>query len=242
MLIKARYYLQIAQINAHWSDNQQATLALLQSADSLLAQLHDPRLFKVRQAIAKETSSIKALPKVDTAGLLSQIDSLQANISKLPLKNQVAPIKKKARIENQPSSSQSGWKEKLKNSVHLLERVVVVRRHDATIQPLISEQQESFIRQQVSFNLQQVQWAILQKDQAVYELALNQTLSLLKQYFASQNASTSEWLKEIDYLKSQSISQTKPKIDESLSLLNQMIEENQKVKLNTTPKESTPNV
>ncbi len=46
LLLKARYYLELAGINAHWSDNPQTTIALLQQADDLLVNLHEPELFR----------------------------------------------------------------------------------------------------------------------------------------------------------------------------------------------------
>ncbi len=63
LLLKARYYLELAQINAHWSDDQQVTIALLQQADALLRTIPDQQLFTVRQAIAQEITQLQVLPK-----------------------------------------------------------------------------------------------------------------------------------------------------------------------------------
>ena len=67
LLLKARYYLELAQMNTHWSDNYNAAISLLQQADKLLEQLSSPKIFDVRQAIAKEISQLKAIPTVDIA-------------------------------------------------------------------------------------------------------------------------------------------------------------------------------
>ncbi|WBV63406.1 uroporphyrinogen-III C-methyltransferase [Legionella pneumophila 130b] len=43
LLLKARYYLELAQINVHWSDNFNTSVALLQQADALLKGMNIPK-------------------------------------------------------------------------------------------------------------------------------------------------------------------------------------------------------
>lgn len=75
LLLKARYYLELAQINVHWSDNFNTSVALLQQADALLKGMNIPKIFTIRQTIAKEIAQLKSISVVDITGILSQLDA-----------------------------------------------------------------------------------------------------------------------------------------------------------------------
>ncbi|WP_133130850.1 uroporphyrinogen-III C-methyltransferase [Legionella yabuuchiae] len=223
IMLNARYYLQLAQINAHWSNNSQTTLALLQQADELLATIHDPRLFEVRQAIAQEINQIKTLQTVDYTGLLSKLEALQEAVSALPVKKTVTPDLEHGEKPSEHKTPEA-WRERLKNSVNLLERLVVIRRHDEEIQPLLSQQQESLLRASIRLNLQEAQWAVLQNNEIVYKMALNQTAETIKRYFAADSAVAKGVLKQLQALNKKDITVSKLDLKRSLTLLNQLIQ------------------
>ena len=223
LLLKVRYYLELAQINAQWSDNWQTTSALLQQADTQLATIHDQRLFNVRKTIASEIAELKAMPKPDTAGLLSQLDAAFSSITQLTLKPAVTK-----EDENNPSDtankSPSSWQEHMKESVSLLEKLVVVRRHNEDIVPLPSPVYESMLREGIRLNLQEAQWAVLQNNEAVYQLSLTQAIKNIKRSFELTATNTSSLLKQLQALQQTHLVQQKPLLEQSLPLLNQVIE------------------
>lgn len=230
LLLKTRYYLELAQINAQWSDNWQTTSALLQQADVLLADIHDQRLFNVRKAIAKEISELKTMPKPDTAGLLSQLDAALGSITSLALKPAVTKEEENNTADTLKNTA-SGWQERMKESVGLLEKLVVVRRHNEDIVPLPSPVYESMLREGIRLNLQEAQWAVLQNNEVVYQLSLTQAIKNIKRSFALNATSTNALLKQLQDLQQVHLVQQKPLLDQSLLLLNQVIES----KDSTTP-------
>ena len=223
LVLKARYYLELAQINAHWSDDQQATIALLQQADTLLQNISDQRLFKVRQAIAKEIVQLQNLPKIDMPGLLSQLDAIQTVINNLPMRQALND----ATSNNETKAGDntlSPWREKLNNSMNTLEKLVVIRHNDTDIQPLLSPLHQSLSRDLIRLNLQEAQWAILQSNPAVYQLALNQALTTIKRTFDEHAEATQALIKQLEALKQEKLIATKPVLENSLPLLNQWID------------------
>ncbi|WP_133128279.1 uroporphyrinogen-III C-methyltransferase [Legionella nagasakiensis] len=224
-LLKARYYLHLAQINAHWSNNIQTTVALLQQADKLLALTHDHRLFTVRQAIAKEITETQSVPEIDMAGLLSQLDAAQNLVNNIPIKKSVMPPEEKQ--NNTPNNTTpSAWRERLKESVSLLEKLVVIRRQDETIQPLLTPTQEAMLRENIRLNLQEAQWAVLQNNETIYKIALNQALKNIQNSFQTTAPMTEALITQLQTMQQTSLVQKKPTIEQSLSLLNQLIESN----------------
>ena len=221
LLLNVRYYLELAQINAQWSDNWQTTSALLQQADTLLATIHDQRLFNVRKAIATEIAELKAIPKPDTAGLLSQLDAAFSSITQLSLNPVVSKEKNPTDSTNKNPSS---WQEHMKESVSLLEKLVVVRRHNEDIVPLPSPVYESMLREGIRLNLQEAQWAVLQNNEAVYQLSLTQAIKNIKRSFELTATRTNALLKQLQALQQTHLVQQKPLLEQSLPLLNQVIE------------------
>ncbi|WP_028388660.1 uroporphyrinogen-III C-methyltransferase [Legionella fairfieldensis] len=221
LLVKARYYLELAQIQAHWSDDQQTTIALLQQADSLLATATDQHLFTVRQTIAKEIAQLQTLPKIDVTGLLSQLDALQHALLELPIKQPFIQSNKENKIANATVSS---WREKLQNSMNKLENLVVIRRNDKAIEPLLSPAHQTLLQDRISLNLQEAQWAILQNNSAIYQLALNQALENITRAFDEKASATQAVIQQLKTLQQTKLPTSKPVIGESLSLLNQWIE------------------
>ncbi len=222
VLLKARYCLELAQINAHWSDNSATTIALLQQANRLLASLQDESSFSVRQAITKEIAQLQSIPSIDIAGLLSQIDAIENLIIKLPLKPVVVSLGPNTTPTNE--SNPSAWRKYLKESLGLLQTLVVIHRHDETIHPLPSPAYESMLHNSILLNLQQAQWAILQHHEAVYQRALTQALQEINQTFEPNTSTMNLVTRQLKTLQQTHLIQPKPLLDESLSLLNQLIE------------------
>ena len=234
LLLKARYYLELAQINAYWSHNQLATIALLKQADDLLATISDQQLFPVRQAIAKEIAQLQALPKVDIAGLLSQLDAAQGLVAELPIKQAFnrAQNNDMTKPDNQETSA---WRDKLRASMNSLEKLVIIRHNDEDTKPLLSPLHEAVLRESIHMNLQEAQWAILQNNAAVYQLALTQALNNVKRTFDDTAKNTQALVQQLEALQQEKLFAQKPPIEESLPLLNQLIESKNSQGLDVPP-------
>ncbi len=231
LLLKARYYLELAQINTHWSKDPETSIALLQQADTLLAAIADQQLFSVRQTIAKDIAQLQALPKIDIAGLLSQLDAIQTLIANLPLK---LPFNSPS-INAEEKNTTSTWQERLKQNMHSLKKLVVIRRHEENFKPLLSPTYHALLCESIQLNLQQAQWAILQNNPAIYQLSLSQALKEIKQTFDENAQETQSLVKQIQVLQQVKLVVPNPDIDESLLLLNQAIA------AKTSPLETTSN-
>lgn len=234
VLLKARYYLELAQINAHWSSDQQTTIALLQQADTMLSTLSEQRIYNVRQAIAQEITQLQSLPHVDVAGLLSQLDAVKDNLAGLPLKQ---PLAIKQNSEQLKHDKSSPWRTQLSDSLDSLSKLVVVRHHDDNIEPLLSPNQQAIVLEAIRMNLQEAQWAILQNNPSVYQLTLTQAMNTIKRSFDETAPNTQALLKQLQTLQQQKLSLSNPLIDKALPLLNEVIESKKIPSTNTSPTE-----
>lgn len=223
LLLKARYYLELAQVNAHWSSDQEASIALLQQADALLATASEQEVLTIRQAIAKEITMLQALPKIDMAGLLSQLDAAQDLVSQLPIKRSLLQPLSNKNMSSE-DSSQSTWENKFNTSMKVLEKLVVIQHNNRDLTPLLSPFYQAMLRENIRFNLQETQWALLQNNPAVYQLSLTQALKNVKKIFDENTNDTQSLIDQLQALRQQPLTIPPPLINESLPLLNQFIE------------------
>ena len=219
ILLKARYYLELAQINAHWSDNFNAAISLLQQADKLIEQMSTSITADIRQAIAKEIAQLQAINPVYIAGLLSRLDAAQVMVDKLTTpfskaEKQLAPVS---------TVSASSWKSQVEESFTSLKKLRVIRRNEEQISPLISPLYESALRQSLRLYLQEAQWAVLNRNPTVYQWALEQTAKNLKKTFNDAEYNTKILLQQINELQGIKITQEKPLMGQALPLINQII-------------------
>jgi uroporphyrin-3 C-methyltransferase len=241
-LLKARYYLELAQINAHWSKNFSSTVALLQQADQLLQQINDPKIFDIRQAIAKDIAQLQALPKIDVAGILSQLDAAQNSLNELNVPSMVNDEKPEAtETPTATKGTMSVWRLRLQDSMNVLSKLVVIRRNDENIKPLVSPAFEALLKENIHLNLQEAQWAVLNGNSQVYQLVLNQAITTLRKNFNEGAQYTAALIKKLTELQQVQLMQKKPEIGLALPLLNQLIQSKEPVVKQTSSDEQGGN-
>lgn len=229
-LLKARYYLELAQINAYWSDTPDVTVALLHQADLLLTTIHEPQLVDVRRAIAEESSQAERIVKLDKIGVLTQLDAAEELCNQLIVKQISVDLDKNSSktISGTPDvKSSSLWREGLKNSLSVLEKLVVVRRDDRDIQSIVTPAYVGLLREEIRLLLQETQLAVLQGNERVYQLTLKQALKKVSQSFSLDDANTQALLSQMHTLETIQFSLKKPVMGRALSLLNKLIDSKQ---------------
>jgi uroporphyrin-3 C-methyltransferase len=224
ILLKARYYLELAQINATWGSDTQTTSDLLNQADMLLTDVHEQRLLEVRRAIAQENTAVKAVEKIDVAGLLSQLDAAQELTHSLMAQSMPGQVASTVPATVDVKEASIGWRGRLYESVHALEKLFVVRRVDADTQPFITPVYAGLLRERIQLALQETQLAVLQGNEALYQLTLKQAIKQIKPSFDLQDPNTIALLKQLDDLQQRTIVQKKINIGQALLLLNQAID------------------
>jgi uroporphyrin-3 C-methyltransferase len=222
LLLKAHYTLELAQLNAYWSTDRNTTITLLKQADSLLAQQQSPQLFPVRQALAREITEQETAPMLDQAGILSQLDAVQQQIVTRPFQ-QTSPLKQEITLTHTTKLPDS-WQGRIHACLGLLKQFFVVRYHPDPLQPLLTPAYKALQRETIRLNLQEAQWAILQRNEAVYQLVLKQTMFNVNRAFGKNNTSTQSLIQVLTDLKNIPIHETKIIPETSLAILNQIMD------------------
>ncbi len=225
LLLKARHYIELAQINAHWGThfNDGSTALLLEQADLILAQINSPRLFKIRQIIAQELLQARQTPQVDIPGILSKLDALQQQIAQWNMYT-LSSIAEQQTTPDKTPQQPNVWKNHLQASLNWLQQLVIIRHHDHSIQPLLSPALESMIKESIRLNLQEAQWAVINANSTAYQLGLKQAIKTIQDYGHEQQLNTAVWVQQLNVLLAINITPKQPLIGQALPLLNQLVE------------------
>ncbi|PJD95335.1 MAG: hypothetical protein CK426_07540 [Legionella sp.] len=181
LLLKAKHYIELAQINAHWNTrfNDTSTTMLLEQADQILASIHSEQLFQIRDILAQEILASKAAQQQDLSGLLHQLAAIQQQVDALTL---ATPLTKQSTPVASAKPLMPAWKFHFDNSLDVLKQLIIIRHVEQDTAPLLSPMLESLFKESMRISLQEAQWALIHANPEVYLQALTQAINTLKKY------------------------------------------------------------
>lgn len=214
-LAEAEHLMRMAHLRLTALQDINSARYLLEAADQILFEQDDPAAYAAREALAQALTEVRALPKLDPAGVFMRLGALQKQVREL---DQAFP-------EYMPGKSDTGGLDLSK----LLDKVSGYIRLDINstedIQPLLSSQQLTHIRLAVSLVLEQAQWAALNGHQEVYDQALAQAIEFLSRYFPGEHQAAGSMRTQLQELAVMKISQQMPDINPALVALQNYVQE-----------------
>lgn len=230
-LAEVDYLLRLANYQLIYSQNVATASVLLQAADKHLAGLSDPNLNRIRILLAQALADLQAVPKVDVAGLLARIHVLQMQATKLPVLVSTVAIEPK-NVSLVEATVKSSWQSMLDKSWENLQKLVVIRRHQQPVTPLLSQEQQAYLQQNLQLLLQQAQWAVLQRHEVVYQNSLQQAEQWTRLYFVSNTSVTQAMLQAIGELQKINVQPLLPDISNVAQALQQVVASEARSKIN----------
>ncbi len=176
--------------------NVPAAQTTLIGIDQKLAQLNRPELISLRQALAKDTDALKALPAFDLSGTTLKLDNLAVAVDKLPL----AIDSFKGTPVAAPKTEGDRLTRFATELWHELKQLIQIRRMDRPDAMLLSPEQAFFVRENIKLRLMDARTALLLRDEATYRADLKTVLGHLRQHFdvrAPQTASTAGLVEQL---------------------------------------------
>lgn len=217
-LNEAQYLAQLANINLTFQGNMGVATELLKLAEQQIASANDPTLMAVRQALTGDITSLQSAPKVDIAGIIIKLDSLSQQLPNLPIVPTIHPSPR------QPSTMTENkivpaWQRGLEAMGHALTNVVVVRRLDQPVQPLLPPEKQTYLVMNMQLKLSQAQWAVIHQQVNVYQQNLQQVIHWIKQYFQQNAEITQNVLAQLTELQQTNIKSNGPALTRSLNAI-----------------------
>jgi uncharacterized protein HemX len=219
LIADAEYLLSVANERLHLVGDINTTREALEAADQRLRESGDTGTIKIREQIAKEISLIKGVKLPDVVGLYSSIQSLGSEVDKLTLSLPYSgkPLSKaEDATGSSPVSEDSN--DLLNSAIKELEGVVTIKHSDKPIKEILTQEQATFIREQLKVKLEIVKIALVQQNDGLYQATLADIKTWVDQQFTN-NGDATQFISELSRLQSIKLRSQLPDISLSLKML-----------------------
>jgi uroporphyrin-III C-methyltransferase len=214
--------LRLAQQQAQLTGSVEPLLGALRSADQRLDRAAQPRLSRLRAAIARDIDRVKAATVTDVPGLLVKLDELAREVDELPLANAVAVAGTPAPRKTSSASAapQAAWWERaladLRDEARSLVRVSRVDQPEAV---LLAPEQGFFLRENLKLKLLNARLGLLARQTDAARADIGAAVAALRKYFDPASRKTQVALTLAQQVQSQLRAVELPRIDETLAVL-----------------------
>ena len=226
LLAEAEYLLRIANQRLMIEKDIRGALSALQAADEVLTESDDIGVYPVRQQLAREILALKGITGVDRTGLYLQLEAAIDSIHQLTdqaLISERAPsfINRdgEASVEPAPGTLTQAWND----AKDTLKQVVVVRRMDEPVKPLLSPDQSAYARLNLQLMLEEAEMAVLRGNQPLFERALTKAQTTIDDWYDSTNPRVTAISDTLAELADRNVDPDLPDISQSLDLLKQRL-------------------
>ena len=220
MLVDIEAALRLAQQQAQLGGSAEPLLMALRSADQRLERAGQPRLSRVRVAVARDIDRIRTSSVTDVPGLLARLDDLVRQVDDLPLANAVAnPAAALGARRPDRTEALRWWEQALADIRAEARSLVRVSRIDQPEAVLLAPDQAFFLRENLKLKLLNARLALLSRltDSARADVAA--AASALRKYFDPSARRTQAAATLLQQVEGQLRSVELPRIDETLAVL-----------------------
>jgi uroporphyrin-III C-methyltransferase len=201
----------------------------LKQADERLARYNQPRLERVRRAIARDLERTRAQGAVDVATLAARLDEAVRGVDELPLlavgRAAAAPVATAttpapaARADDWRARATAWWHAGLAHVGNELRSLVRVTRIDHPESVLATPEQQVFLRENLKLRLLNARLALFSRQFDIAQSDLRDAQSVLDRYFdrsSKRVVAAGEALRQVSLQSRQS---ALPRPDETLAAL-----------------------
>lgn len=208
ILIEVDRLISLAAQELQITGNVATAIAALQSADTRLARLERPQFVALRRALGRDVEKLRALPVVDATGIALRLDQLAQAVDTWPMLAQASlPLaagkgsaakasagKPAAAAPPGPAASdardagsevpRTGLWSRLRAWI-TREFGELIRIHEVSAPEtlLVTEAQQSLLRQQLKLRLLEARYAALTRNERVYRADIDDVQALVAKYF-----------------------------------------------------------
>jgi uroporphyrin-3 C-methyltransferase len=220
MLVDIEAALRLAQQQSQATGSIEPLLASLRSADQRLERSGQPRLSRIRAAVARDIDRIKSSGTTDVPGLLVRLDELARQVDELPLANAVPSTGVVAGARKQePAASLRWWERALADIREEARGLVRVSRIDQPEAVLLVPDQAFFLRENLKLTLLNARLALLSRQTNSARADVAAATMALRKYFDPSARKTQAAAAQLQQVHDQLRSVELPRIDETLAVL-----------------------
>ena len=223
-LAEVEYLMRVAQHKLILQDDFAGAAITLQAASDLLGETGDPGMLPVRVRISDEIADLRTRKRADLVGMTLTLAQLSREVLMLqpgfaPRIDEIPAEEAPAPEPPPPVEGDQNWLERISSYVDSL---VVVRRE--SLPPTAIEADIVDVGQALSDNLKLARWAVLERDVYHYEMLLERSVKLFREYYDLDNAANADFLGQLTDLQKRVLKPEKPDITGSLREMQRILQ------------------
>ncbi|KKD59623.1 uroporphyrin-III methyltransferase [Grimontia sp. AD028] len=196
---------------------------LMQNADQRIAELNDPSLTPIRQAMAKDIQQLKAVKRIDRDGIVLRLNSLQQEVDKLPLANAIMPEAEEV-APQQVSGNVDDWQQNLKASLSdFVGQFITYRKREGDVVPLLTPAQTFYLQENLKAKLDQAVTSVYRENGRLYAESLKTAKDWAERFYNQDADITKSFIATLTNLSQQTIEVSYPEALESQALISDML-------------------
>ncbi|WP_281545945.1 uroporphyrinogen-III C-methyltransferase [Grimontia sp. SpTr1] len=196
---------------------------LMQNADQRIAELNDPSLTPIRQAMAKDIQQLKAVKRIDRDGIVLRLNSLQQEVDKLPLANAIMPEAEEV-APQQVSGNVDDWQQNLKASFSdFVGQFITYRKREGDVVPLLTPAQTFYLQENLKAKLDQAVTSVYRENGRLYAESLKTAKDWAERFYNQDADITKSFIATLTNLSQQTIEVSYPEALESQALISDML-------------------
>ncbi len=213
-LSEASSLLRLAQRYLSIEQNIIVALDLYQNASSILSQIDDPAIARIRALLNSDISVLSNLRGIDTQGIFMRLSDLSEQIEMTSLGIDITPSEEF--LANSEEDKINGALFELKN---FLSQYFVIRKANSNPQVLMSDDEISFLRQNIQLQIEQAKLALLQGNASIYQDSLSKVLLLANNNIPENESRKMNIMRSLRELQTERITLSLPRLSDSLRSL-----------------------
>ena len=218
LLEDIRSRLEMANFELAVLHNVKAATHLLQITEEVIKSSQDPIFFKLQKAISKKIVDLQAIPVLDVENVVLRIEKIGNEIEALPIiKSHVKPVEVAVADTEGPI-----WKRLVTAVIQTLKESIVIRHHTVPTLPLLPPTEQAYLINNIRSQLDQASWAVLHNQQVIYEHAISQAISWIKQYYREDIEVVQSVLQRLNALQKLDVSPVLSDISDILKQLDEL--------------------
>ena len=215
-LAEVEYLMRVAQHKLILQDDFAGAAITLQAASDKIGLTGDPGLLPVRIMISEEIAELKTRQRPDLVGMTLILAQLRRQLRVLE-PGFALRVDETASAPPEVAATQD-WLDRFTAFIDSLVKV----RNEAT-QPSEIEANTADVGATLADNLKLARWAVLERDSKQYQLLIEQSLRLFREFYDLDNAANHEFMTQLQGLQKMVLQPEKPNINGSLRELQRIL-------------------
>lgn len=173
-LSQAKYLIHLASLNLKYRGDIYTAKEQLLLALTQINQFHTPEIESLKEQINQDLQTLTTTQITPPDAILNQLDQLIDQVKQIP----ILPTTNQ-QLQHPSTSNKKNWWGKVKDNMGKLKSLIVIQHIDNPNAYAFTPEQKILAKQLTLVKLTQAEWAVINRNQSIYEQSLKDAQKLL---------------------------------------------------------------